>query len=57
VSASSFVYQSHPQHICSLIKALYGFKQAPRAWHARIGSALHAHGFVPYIVDTSLYIL
>jgi len=35
-----------PDHICRLTKALYGLKQAPRAWHARLASALRAHGFV-----------
>jgi hypothetical protein len=39
------------------VKALYGLKQAPRAWHARLGSALRAHGFVLSTADTSLFIL
>ena len=43
--------------MCRLVKALYGLKQAPRAWHARLGAALHAHGFVPSTADTSLFIL
>ena len=32
-------------------------KQAPCAWHARLGAALRAHGFVPSTADTSLFIL
>ena len=52
-----FVDPDRPQHICRLVKALYGLKQAPRAWHARLGSALRAHGFVPSTTDTSLFIL
>jgi hypothetical protein len=32
-------------------------KQAPRVWHARLGFALRAHGFVPSTADTSLFIL
>ena len=46
-----------PDYICRLSKALYGLKQAPRAWHARLASALRAHGFVPSTADTSLFLL
>jgi hypothetical protein len=52
-----FVDPSCPQHLCLLEKALYGLKQAPRAWHARLGSVLRTHGFVPSIADTSLFLL
>jgi hypothetical protein len=52
-----FVDPDRPQHLCRLVKALYGLKQAPRAWHARLGAALHAHGFVPSTADTSLFLL
>jgi hypothetical protein len=40
-----------------MVKALYGLKQAPRAWHARLDSALTAHGFVPSTADTLLFML
>ncbi|XP_071681644.1 uncharacterized protein [Lolium perenne] len=52
-----FVDSAHPQHLCRLVKALYGLKQAPRAWHARLGSVLRDHGFVPSSADTSLFML
>ncbi|KAK1662393.1 hypothetical protein QYE76_050552 [Lolium multiflorum] len=52
-----FVDPARPQHLCRLVKALYGLKQAPRAWHARLGSVLRAHGFVPSTADTSLFLL
>jgi hypothetical protein len=51
-----FVDQSCLQHLCRLEKALYGLKQAPRAWHARLGSVLRTHGFVPSTADTSLFL-
>jgi hypothetical protein len=51
-----FVDPSCPQHLCHLEKALYGLKQAPRAWHARLGSVLYTHGFVPSTADTSLFL-
>ncbi|KAK1670188.1 hypothetical protein QYE76_058347 [Lolium multiflorum] len=52
-----FVDPQHPHHLCKLVKALYGLKQAPRAWHARLASALGAHGFIPSTADTSLFLL
>jgi histone deacetylase 1/2 len=51
-----FVDQTRPQHLCRLTKAIYGLKQAPRAWHARLASALLAHGFVPSKADTSQFL-
>jgi histone deacetylase 1/2 len=53
----SFVDPSCPQHLCRLEKALYGLKQAPRAWHARLGSILRTHRFVPSTADTSPFLL
>ena len=39
-----------------LKKALYGFKQAPRACYAKIDSYLQSLGFSKSIVDSNLYI-
>jgi hypothetical protein len=36
-----------PDHVCQMVKALYGLRQAPRAWHTRLGAALRAHGLYP----------
>jgi hypothetical protein len=47
----------HPNHIFRLTKALYGLKQAPRAWHARLATALCAHGFTPSTSNSSLFLL
>jgi hypothetical protein len=52
-----FSDHDRPDHICRLTKALYGLKQAPHAWHARLATALRAHGFTPCTADSSLFLL
>jgi histone deacetylase 1/2 len=42
-------------YVCKLDKALYGFKQAPRAWYARLCSKLIQLGFKLSKGDTSLF--
>jgi histone deacetylase 1/2 len=46
----------HPTHVCKLQRALYGLKQSPRAWYARLSSFLHELGFISSKADTSLFI-
>eukprot|EP00253_Pinus_taeda_P014615 PITA_14615 len=43
-------------HVCRLKKALYGFKQAPRALYVRMDAYLLRIEFVKSIVDPNLYI-
>jgi hypothetical protein len=45
-----------PHFICKHDKTLYGHKQAPRAWFARLGTKLRDLSFVPSKDDTSLFI-
>jgi hypothetical protein len=45
----------HPQHVCKLQRALYGFKQAPRAWFDRFSSFLLKYGFLCNLADPSLF--
>ncbi|WVZ53157.1 hypothetical protein U9M48_004138 [Paspalum notatum var. saurae] len=42
--------------ICRLKKAIYGLKQAPKAWYSRLTSKLHDLGFKSSVADTSLLI-
>lgn len=44
-----------PNHVCRLHKALYGFKQAPRAWYTQLPQSLVHLGFVKSLVDASLF--
>ena len=43
-------------HVLYLKKALYGFKQAPRAWYDRLTQYLVSHGFTRGKVDQTLSI-
>jgi hypothetical protein len=47
---------AHPHHVCKLHKAIYGLKEAPRAWFTHLSQALFDLGFHSSSVDTSLFI-
>jgi hypothetical protein len=51
-----FVIHGKESHVCKLKKALYGFKQASKAWYGRIDDFLQDLGFSKSIVDPNLYI-
>jgi hypothetical protein len=52
-----FVDKNHPHSVCKLQKAIYGLKQALRAWFNRLSSYLLDIGFTASLVDNSLFIL
>jgi hypothetical protein len=52
-----FIHPQFPQHICKLQKAIYGLKQAHRAWFSRLSDRLLELGFVGSRSDSSLFIL
>ena len=41
--------------VCQLRKSLYGLRQAPRCWFAKLAAALTRYGFVPSSSDYSLF--
>lgn len=49
-----FVDARYPDHVCRLKKALYGLRQAPRAWFVRFSDFLLSLGFHCSRSDTSL---
>lgn len=51
-----FVDQDRPSYVCRLRKALYGLRQAPRAWYQELRAYLLTLGFVNSVADTSLFI-
>jgi hypothetical protein len=36
----------YPNHVCKLQRAIYGLKQSPHAWYARLSQILHQLGFI-----------
>nr|GEV34837.1 retrovirus-related Pol polyprotein from transposon TNT 1-94 [Tanacetum cinerariifolium] len=51
-----FVDPDHPNYIYRLKKALYGLKEAPRAWYDTLLRFLLANGFSKGVVDPTLFI-
>ena len=51
------LHLARPGHVLRLLRALYGLRQASRAWSKRLESALRAKDFVPSNADPSLWIL
>jgi hypothetical protein len=52
----SFEDPSHPDYIYRLDKSLYGLKQTPQAWFARLSSKLVQLGFLASKADISLFL-
>lgn len=51
-----FLLSSDEGFVCKLKKALYGFKQAHRAWYERLDKYLQQQGFKKGSVDNNLYV-
>ena len=49
--------QGGPHMVCHLHKALYGLRQAPRMWYAKLKSELEKIGFKASEADAGLFIL
>ncbi|GJY81867.1 retrovirus-related pol polyprotein from transposon TNT 1-94 [Tanacetum coccineum] len=54
--SDGFVDPHHPDKVYRLKKALYGFKQAPRAWYDELSNFLVAKGFPKGSIDLTLFI-
>lgn len=52
-----FINPSLPDHVCKLKKAIYGLRQASRAWYDELKSYLLSLSFKPTISDPSLFFL
>jgi hypothetical protein len=52
---SGYENVSDPELVCQLDKAIYGLKQATRAWYSRLSTKLVDLSFVPSRGDTTLF--
>jgi hypothetical protein len=50
-----FESPKYPDRVYKLSKTLYGFKQAPRVWYARLKTFLLEHEYVMGSVDKTLF--
>ncbi|PNX83073.1 hypothetical protein L195_g039111, partial [Trifolium pratense] len=48
-----FIHAEFPQHVCKLKKAIYGLRQAPRAWHDSLKAFVLSVGFCTSLSDPS----
>ena len=51
-----FIDKDQPTHVCKLHKAIYGLKQALRAWYQELSVFLLQYGFLNSTPDASLFI-
>nr|GEU84346.1 retrovirus-related Pol polyprotein from transposon TNT 1-94 [Tanacetum cinerariifolium] len=51
-----FIDADHPSHVYKLNKALYGSKQAPRAWYDKLSMFLLKNHFFKGTIDPTLFI-
>ncbi|KAK0580290.1 hypothetical protein LWI29_000376 [Acer saccharum] len=56
IQPPDFIDSTKPQHVCKLKKAIYGLRQAPRAWYTELRNFLLAVGFLNSTCDASLFI-
>lgn len=54
--APAFVDTDRPNHVCRLHKAIYGLKEAPRAWFHRLSSFLLSSEFKCSRADSSMFL-
>ena len=50
-----FVDPDHKDYVYKLHKALYGIKQAPRAWYDHLKKFLLGDGFVRVVIGPTLF--
>ena len=52
-----FISTGKDTQVCQLKKAIYGLKQASRAWNSNIHAALTELGFRQTVADAGIYVM
>jgi hypothetical protein len=53
---SGHLQNGHFNLVCQLYKSIYGLKQSPCVWHAKLGIALEVLGFTKSSINSSLFV-
>nr|GEW16832.1 retrovirus-related Pol polyprotein from transposon TNT 1-94 [Tanacetum cinerariifolium] len=56
IADTRFIDADHPCHVYKLKKALYGTKEAPRAWYVKLSKFLQQNHFNKGTIDPTLFI-
>jgi len=52
-----YVDPTYPEKVCRLLQALYGLRQAPKMWYAKLDALLKSLGFDKIDLDACVYLL
>lgn len=50
-----YVSTEHPNHVCRLLKSIYGLKQSPRQWYQRFHQCMIDSGYIRFQSDRNVY--
>jgi hypothetical protein len=53
---AGFIDPDKPNHVCLLVKSLYGLRQAPHACYQQFAGHLRTMGFTSTVSDSSLFV-
>ncbi|CAM8931614.1 unnamed protein product [Rhodiola kirilowii] len=51
-----FIDKTYLNHVCMLLKSIYGLKQSPRQWNIKFNSCMLALDFMRSKYDACLYL-
>lgn len=51
-----FTHSEFPHYVCKLKKAIYGLRQAPKAWHDALKVVVLDYGITTSLSDSPLFI-